>query len=508
MDDRGPLHSRHGDESEGALVAFHPPRHHYCRCGTHLAKDNTERQCARCQRASRDKFIAPPEVPAEFWQTEQFREAFAAQHIGRVSRAYRTHPHHYAIYGSDGISQTLLGQWLGLRQPQVSRVETGPPIRHLDTLQYWAEKLRIPVDLLWFDMPGQTRHAVMSRSITSLDTTANEGRLVLAALLNDLTADRFPLLSNHEVRSVGVSALEGVSLAKRADVLLRLFLELDDELGGDTLYLPLSRYVARLGANVEQDPADGLAAFAQLSQMTGWLALDGNRHGAARRYLTTAVYAAHEAERPALAASSLAYLSLQETYRGRLSSALSLAQTAFGVGNGSLTPLTTTMLATRLARAHAGLHNSDDCLRSLDEVRMAFSNAGQQQEPLWISYVDEIEITAQAGACYLDLGMTAEARAALTRALDLLTQKAPHRVRDRVHYLVRLARCYLLQHEVERACEVAAEALELSEAIGSARVVERLGEFCEALDPYAASKAAREFRELYIGLMEPTIPVD
>jgi hypothetical protein len=135
MDDGGPLHFRHGDESEGALVASRPPRHHYCRCGTHLAKDNTERQCARCQRVSRDKLITPPEVPAEFWQTEQFREAFAAQHIGRVSRAYRTHPHHYAAYGPDGISQTLLGQWLGLRQPQVSRVETGPPIRHLDTLR-------------------------------------------------------------------------------------------------------------------------------------------------------------------------------------------------------------------------------------------------------------------------------------------------------------------------------------------------------------------------------------
>jgi tetratricopeptide (TPR) repeat protein len=501
--------SRTDKGSEGSLVASRSPRHHYCRCGTHLAKDNTDRQCARCQRASRDKLIAPPEVPAEFWQTEQFREAFATQHIGRVSRAYRTHPYHYEIYGPDGISQTLLGQWLGLRQPQISRIETGPPIRSLDTLAYWVRILRIPPRLLWFRMPAQTGQAVSGQSSASLNTIGvDEGSLVLTALLNDLTTDRLLQRRNREVRGVGVSALEGASLAQRADVLLRLFLELDDELGGDTLYLPLSRYVSRLGANVEQELADGLAAFAQLSQMTGWLALDGNRHGAARRYLTTAIYAAHEAEHPALAASSLAYLSLQETYRGHLKSALSLAQTAFSVGNGSLTPLTKTMLGTRLARAHAGLRNADECLRSLDEMRMTFSNAEQEEEPLWISYVDEVEITAQAGACYLDLGMTTEAAAALTRALALLAQKAPHRVRDRVHYLVRLARCYLLQHEVERACEVAVEALELSEAIGSARVVERLSEFCEALHPYASSKAVREFRELYVGVMEPAIPTD
>ena len=94
-------------------------------------------------------------MPPEFWQTEQFRQAFAAQHIGWISRTYRTHPDHYAVYGPGGISQTLLGQWIGLRQPQVSRIETGPPIRHLDALQHWVRVLRIPAELLWFQMPAR-----------------------------------------------------------------------------------------------------------------------------------------------------------------------------------------------------------------------------------------------------------------------------------------------------------------------------------------------------------------
>jgi transcriptional regulator with XRE-family HTH domain len=145
-----------------------PARHRYCRCGTHLAADNTERQCARCQRAARDKLIAPPQVPAEFWQTEQLQEAFSAQHIGRVARAYRTHPHHHAAYGPSGISQTLLGQWLGLRQPQVSRIETGPPIRDLDTLAYWARVLRIPPRLLWFRFPDE-KHQLADAEPAGLD---------------------------------------------------------------------------------------------------------------------------------------------------------------------------------------------------------------------------------------------------------------------------------------------------------------------------------------------------
>ncbi len=145
-------------------MASRPARHRYCRCGTHLAADNTGRQCARCQRASRDKLLAPPEVPTEFWLTEQFEDAFAAQHIGRVVRAYRTHPYHHAVHGPGGISQTPLGQWLGLRQPQVSRIETGAPIRDLDILAYWARVLRIPAELLWFDIPGSPRCAPVDRS--------------------------------------------------------------------------------------------------------------------------------------------------------------------------------------------------------------------------------------------------------------------------------------------------------------------------------------------------------
>ncbi len=107
----------------------HPARHRYCRCGTRLAADNPGMQCARCEHASRDKLIAPPEVPDEFWQTEQFHDAFAAQHIGWVARAYRTHPHHHAVYGPGGISQTLLWSHLS-------------PYRHEPLVQEFSEQAR------------------------------------------------------------------------------------------------------------------------------------------------------------------------------------------------------------------------------------------------------------------------------------------------------------------------------------------------------------------------------
>jgi tetratricopeptide (TPR) repeat protein len=285
----------------------------------------------------------------------------------------------------------------------------------------------------------------------------------------------------------------GLSPDVAANLLLQRFLRLDDQEGGDRLYAPLAEIVAAMAPAVEAE-GRGVGAFGQLSQMASWLALDSNRHGAARRYLGTAVYAAHEADQPELAASALAYMSLQDTYRHRPGSALALAQTAFDTSRGTVGRLTQTMLATRLARAHAAVGNAKLCQTALDMAWRSFAVAADQAEPLWISYVDEIELQAQAGACYLELRMAREARGALRQALRRLDTQAPHRLRDRVHYLSRLAKCQLLTFDVDAACQTAQDALRLAGQLGSPRVVERLREFDNALEPYAKNQAARGFR--------------
>jgi tetratricopeptide (TPR) repeat protein len=329
------------------------------------------------------------------------------------------------------------------------------------------------------------------------DVAAEDKTAEIAGLLGALTTGRPPALT--EQQAVHGDAFAGASPDEVAHRLLERFLELDDEQGGDRLYRPLSEVVSRLAPVVEDGRAGGvgLSAFGQLAQMTGWLALDSDRHGAARRHLSAAVYAAHEADEPALAASALAYMSLQDTYRGRPKSALSLAKTALQASNGSVSRLTKTMLATRLARAHAVMGNKKQSLVALDAARRSYHAPPEGVDPLWISYVDEIELSAQEGACYLELRLPREASANLKYALHLLRARAPHRVRDQVHYLSRLAKCDLLDYEVEAACKTAHEALRLAGFIGSPRIINRLGEFNDALQPFARNEAARDFRERF-----------
>lgn len=474
-----------------------PPR--TCsRCRGQLALDNADRLCAACRRTAADDLVQPPQLPRSFWLDPAMRAALDSWHFGRIFSAYRVHPFHGRV-----LSQELVAGWLNLTQAQLSRIENGRAPEELSKLTHWAVTLGIPGDLLFFKVRGERRQAeeAVPRQLNVVpvgrpNPTRRESlALAAAGLMSSLTGQLPGATANEPLRPIG--AFDGLSLADSASQVLTLFLQLDAQLGGDVLYAPLSQYVARMALAVEADPSDGLLAFGQLSQLAGWLAVDGNRHGAAKRYLTTAVYVGHEVEDPGLAASATAYMSLHAMYRGELETALALARTARATDESALTPLTRTMLATREARAHAGLGNDRESLRALDEMRTAFGRHGEVEEPLWLSYVDDVEVTAQEGACYLGLGRAREAETVLSGAVALLDEQAPHRVRDRVHYLSRLAKAHLLRPDVEQACSIATEALELSAAIGSARVAERLGEFREALAPFADTRPGREFEERF-----------
>jgi transcriptional regulator with XRE-family HTH domain len=125
-----------------------------CRsCGAPLARHTTTPLCAICRQRARDARSRAPDVPPQFWEFRPLAAAFSAQHMGRVCRAYRSHPFHAALHGSHGIAQATVAGWLGMTQAQVSRIENGPPIRNLDALVHWAVTLRIPIAHLWFDLP-------------------------------------------------------------------------------------------------------------------------------------------------------------------------------------------------------------------------------------------------------------------------------------------------------------------------------------------------------------------
>jgi transcriptional regulator with XRE-family HTH domain len=67
------------------------------------------------------------------------RDALATWHMGRVVAAYRNHPFH----GRPLPQETVAG-WVGITQAQLSRIESGPPIKDLERLIEWARVLHVP----------------------------------------------------------------------------------------------------------------------------------------------------------------------------------------------------------------------------------------------------------------------------------------------------------------------------------------------------------------------------
>ena len=196
------------------------PRQAHCRrCGARLARDNAGRLCAPCQAGEWDTPAAPPVVvPAAFWEDPVMRETLCSRHMGRVIRAYRTHPFH----GNLGLSQEVVASWAGLTQGQLSRVETGSPIVHLDRLIQWARLLGIPAEFLWFSLPhDQTGNSddVRRRQVIALGGATVVAGCTPASLVRATSPSEPQPLRPDIVRHLADALLPGQSSAVTAEPL-------------------------------------------------------------------------------------------------------------------------------------------------------------------------------------------------------------------------------------------------------------------------------------------------
>ncbi len=109
------------------------PVRRYCCCGTLLARDNAAGLCGACQRVRRRD--RAPDVPPEFWQTEAMATALDSGDLGRVVRAYRSHPFH-----GQPLPQCTLAGWLHISRATLSRIEQGRRRLTVDEIAGYAHE--------------------------------------------------------------------------------------------------------------------------------------------------------------------------------------------------------------------------------------------------------------------------------------------------------------------------------------------------------------------------------
>lgn len=485
-------------------------RPRYCACGTRLAGDNRGRLCAACQSKGRDLMLGPPRVPPEFWHTVPIRDALAQWHIGQVIAAYRHHPHHGRV-----LRQEIVARWVGLTQAQLSRIETGPPVKDLDKLSYWARVLGIPPDLLWFRLPqarpGQRRQPPEASRYPATGAGGGEpgaepppagmwevddiNRRELLRLTSTagtaIAVGRFDLLDGEQLGQTAPDRPDPATLDQLAALNTRLWQAFTTAPAKATLLPAVQEQLQHLTRLLRSHPGEatyrrlcGIAG--DLFQLAGEIYFDANRYTEAAHSYTLAATACQHADMFDLWACALTRHAFIGVYERRFQDAIPMLELAAGIaGRGDSRLSTRHWVQAVTAQAHAGRGDIKACRRALDHAQQVTELDGQPNNGGWLRF-DGSRLAEEQGACYVELRQPDLAEPVLRAALD---QHLSARRRGTV--LTDLALVGLQRRDPDQTVSYASAALDTVRQTRSGVVARRLHHLQRHLAPLQTDRHIR-----------------
>ena len=270
---------------------------------------------------------------------------------------------------------------------------------------------------------------------------------------------------------------------------------LDDRFGGDharhAVVQYLSRDVAPLlsGTYTEGVGKALFSAVAEATLLAGWMSYDACRHGLAQRYFLQALRLAQDGNDRRLAGSILSAMSHQATFLGRYVEAATLARAARMGISAVATPTLMAQFHAMEARALARTGDRQGTERALAESARFLERRNSGDEPEWITYFDDAELAAEAAHCFRDVD---RARQAVEHAGNAMSGS---HVRSDFFVTMVLADAHLRAGDVDEACRVALDALDLGEQLHSGRCVSYLSEFRADLRPHRTVPAVRDLHD-------------
>lgn len=274
-----------------------------------------------------------------------------------------------------------------------------------------------------------------------------------------------------------------------------MFAELDDRFGGDHARHAAIQYLSAevtpllRGQYSEQVGRALFSTVAEATLLAGWMSYDACRHGLAQRYFLQALRLAQDANDRRLAGSILSAMSHQATFLGRYTQAATLARAALMGISPVATPTLRAQFHAMEARALARTGDVRACEAALSAATKALENRNHDDEPEWITYFDEAELAAEAAHCFRDVN---SARQAVAHAENAMSGS---HVRSDFFATMVLADAHLRAGDIEEACRVALDALDLGEQLKSARCVSYLAEFRQSLSAAGDGTDVQTFTE-------------
>lgn len=496
------------------------------RCRARLARHNQSSRCTPC--SSRD-LREPPSAPREFWDAPEMRNALATWHMGRVIDAYRHHPWHGQV-----LKQTVVGNWFGLTQTQLSRIENGRAPEEMSKLIRWAKLLGIPKELLWFKMPGDqgvespsprlSLPAIIGGQAVLLPIDEQTARArgldgLLGRLGGQASGTLDPLSLPGRMPSVpGVAVqaliptdiaelerlaaaladarryLDGTVVSMLRDELSRC--KADDGSHGPVRVLPLtlgivgavSQHVREVKPEVR---CELLSLGAEGAEFAGWLYRDLKDPGSATYWYDRAMEWAQEAQDPAMQGYVLLKKS-QMAYDERDAYRVATLASAASHGPWQLPARVRVEATAQEARGLAMLGESFSAVEAkLDQAEDLFAaTPATDDRPEFGTYFTEGALLTRRACCYTEAGKPARAAELFGEALDGGLSK-----RDEGFFRALRALAYALSGEPDAAAQEGLEAVRIAATTNSERTTRELGRTVKILEPWRSRPGPRQLRD-------------
>ncbi|WP_329338617.1 hypothetical protein OG866_27190 [Streptomyces sp. NBC_00663] len=381
------------------------------------------------------------------------------------------------------------GQMVGLadrpweRQPTAPDPPAPPPPRSSDDAPWRpSTTVHLAADLTRSDLVMDRRTA----------TRALAGAAVSgAALLDSLEGWLQPLPDVEPVRHRGrigqreVRELEGTARAFRA---------WDHRFGGGLRRKAVVGQLNEVAGHLEEHQAPAIEqglfrVMAYLGGTAATIAWDSGLHKQAQNYYLLALRAAHAGGDPAFGANVLAGMARQMLYRDRPQDALELVHLAQKGALKAASPRLAAMLHTREAWAYAAMGRTAAFTRATGEARESLAEARTDEEPYWITYFDDAELSGVTGGRLLDMARgdpQKHAEAAAASIQEALVTRGSEASRSHALDLIGLAECHFLMGDLTGAVDQTHKAVDAAALTQSSRVRTQLGQ----LYPYTVGRSA------------------
>jgi transcriptional regulator with XRE-family HTH domain len=347
------------------------------------------------------------------------------------------------------------------------------------------------------------QEGVTDEESESLDVERRELLKALGILIIDQALS--PLVSTVEdperltkIAKGGNAARVDLKLLHDLQMVTTGFERLRHRVPGTVLLQPVEAQINMLnqllgGSMWPQQRALLLADLSQTTSLLSWLQFfdQGNR-AAGRTLLADSARAAEESRAPELCILALIRAAEQRTYDDRGAESVLLLDHAERLAvkaRKKASPNALSWVCAAKAEAYSTLGQTASTRSLLDHAEAAREHDRSDGEPSWAEYWNRSRVASYAGASYMRLNRPADARAALTEALDGAS------VKHRSINLVDLAITHAQEGNPEPAVEFAGKALDIAGPMHYGTALERIGKLQGILVRWQTVACVNQFNE-------------